>query len=79
MHMCSCTNNISRLTFVIIIYTKSQQSIIQDFIPFYCVDRFRKSMTLFLLVDHNTLKDAKNVIFNIITVVAHNENIGEYP
>lgn len=78
MHMCSCTNNISLLTFVIIIYTKSQESIIQDFITFYCVDRFRNSMNLFSLVDHNTLKDAKNVIFNITTVVAHNENIGEY-
>ena len=58
--MYSCTINLSLLTFDMIIYTKSQLAIILHSIIFYYVNRFRKSMNLFLLIGiYNTLKDAK--------------------
>ena len=77
--MYSFTNNLSLLTFDVIIYTKSEQVIILHSIVFYCATRFRKSMNRFLLVDlYNTLKDAKNIRFNLTTVLSQNENINEY-
>ena len=78
--MCSCNNNLSLLTFDMIIYTKSQQTIIiLHSIGFHCAHEFRKSMDLSLLVDlYNTLKDAKNIMFNLTTALAQKENIDEY-
>ena len=77
--MYSCTNNLSLLTFVMIIYTKSQQAIIMHSIVFYFAHRFRKSMNLFLLVDlYNTLKNAKNILSNLTTILAKNENVDGY-
>ena len=77
--MYSCTNNLSLLNFDVIIYTKSLQIIMLHYTVLSCVNRFRKSMNMFLLIDlYNTMKDAKNRIFNLIIVLAQNENIGDY-
>jgi hypothetical protein len=78
--MYSCTNNLSLLTFDMIIYTKSQQTIIiLHSIGFHCAHEFRKSMNLSLLVNlHNTLKGAKNIMFNLTTLSVQNKKIGEY-
>ena len=77
--MYSCTNNLSLLKFDVIIYTKSLQIIMLHYTVLSCVNRFRKSMNMFLLIDlYNTMKDAKNRIFNLIIVLAQNENIGDY-
>ena len=77
--MCSCTNNLSLLKFDVIIYTKLLQIIMLHSNVLSYVNRFSKSMNLFLLSDlYNTLKDAKNRIFNLIIVLAQNENIGDY-
>ena len=77
--MYSCTNNLSLLKFDVIIYTKSLQVIMLHSNVLSCVNRSRKSINLFLLIDpYNTLKDAKNRIFNLIIVLAQNEKIGDY-
>ena len=78
--MYSCTNNLSLLTFDMIIYTKSQQTIILlNSIGFHCAHEFRKSMNLSLIVNlHNTLKGAKNIMFNLTTLLVQNKKTGEY-
>lgn len=65
--MYSCINNITLLRFDMIIYTTSQQAIIILYsIVLYCAYGFNKLMTLSLRVNlHNTLKDAKNIMFNL--------------
>jgi hypothetical protein len=79
--MYSCTNNLSLLlTFDMIICTKLQQTIIiLHSIGFHCAHEFRKLMNLYLLVNlHNTLKDAKNKMFNLTTLLVQNKKIEEY-
>jgi hypothetical protein len=78
--MYSCTNNLSLLTFDMIIYTKSHQAIIiVHSIGFHCAHEFRKSMNLSLIVNlHNTLKGAKNIMFNLTTLLVQNKKTGEY-
>ena len=73
--MCSCTNNLTLLTFDMIIYTKSQQTIIiLHYIGFQCAHEFRKSIDLSLLVNlHNILDNAKNIIFNLTTLLVQNK------
>ena len=78
--MCSCTNNLILLTFDMIIYTKSQQTIIiLHSIGFQCAHEFRKSIDLSLLVNlHNILDSAKNIMFNLTTLLIQNKKIDEY-
>ena len=81
--MYSCTNNLLFHTiFDLIIYSKSQQVIIILLYSkvFYYVYSVKKSINLFLLVDlYNTLKDTKNIVFNLTTtVLTLNKNIGKY-
>ena len=65
-----CTNNPSLIIFALIFYTKSQQTVI---LP------SKKSMDLSLLVDlYNTLKDTKNIMFNLTITLVQKENIDEY-
>ena len=75
-----CTNNLPLLTFDRMIYTKLQQTIIiLHSIDFHCAHKFRKSMNLSFLVNlHNTLKGAKNIMFNLTILLTQNKKLGEY-
>jgi hypothetical protein len=67
--MNTSTNHPSLLTFNFIIYTKAQQSTMLPFLIFYSVNRFRKFLSLFLLIFHyNNVKASQNRLCDLTVI-----------